>query len=204
MMQHAIPSAGETLPVRPLRATKRRRAMPDLLTRIATDRSEEAFGELYREIGPRVRDYMRRQGADATTAEDLAQETLAAVWRKAALYAPEKGSPTAWIFAIARNLRIDRLRRETAWQELTEEQAGAIPSEDTPPDLLASERQRQARVRDVLAELPPEQVQVVTLAFMEGMPHSEIAERLALPLGTVKSRIRLAYQKLRTALEDLR
>ena len=178
--------------------------MNELLSRIATDRSEAAFRSLFEEFAPRIKSYMMRQGADAATAEELAQETLLTVWRKAGLYASDKGSPGSWIFAIARNLRIDRIRRQTAWQELTDEDAAAIPSDDEPPDEQASLRQRQARVRAMLRTLPSDQLEVVTLAFIDGLSHSEIAERLDLPLGTVKSRIRLAYQKVRSALEDLR
>ena len=96
------------------------------------------------------------------------------------------------------------MRRESPWQELTDEHAASIPSEETAPDVAASERQRQVRVQAVLRELPPDQLEVVTLAFIDGQSHSEISERLGLPLGTVKSRIRLAYQKVRSALEDLR
>ncbi len=178
--------------------------MPDLLSRIATDRSEEAFRSLFDEYGPRIRNFMLRQGADPGLAEELAQETLITVWRKAGLYSPDKGSATTWIYTIARNLRTDHIRRQRVWQELTDEHAERIPSSDVPVDEAMDASVRQARVQAVLKQLPSEQIEVVTLAFMEGLPHSEIAERLALPLGTVKSRIRLAYQKLRTALEDLR
>lgn len=178
--------------------------MLELMSQIAEDRSEEAFRRLYDEVGPRLRSFMLRQGADDDTAEELTQETLAIVWRKAALYAYDGSSPITWIFTIARNLRIDRLRRQRAWQELTDQHLETIASEDAQPDDAVDARQRYARVQEVLKSLPPEQVQVVTLAFMEGLAHGEIAERLSLPLGTVKSRIRLAYDKLRSALEDLR
>lgn len=181
-----------------------RRAMPDLLSLIATDRSEGAFRSLFEEYGPRVRNFMLKQGADPETAEELAQETLFTVWRKAELYSASKGSATTWIYTIARNLRIDHIRRRRVWQELTEEHTATLPSGDAPADEVVDERQRQARIQAVLKGLPPEQVEVVMLAFVEGLAHGEIAERLHLPLGTVKSRIRLAYQKLRTALEDLR
>ena len=178
--------------------------MSNLLSRIATDRSDEAFRRLFDEFGPLVHRYMRQQGADADLADELTQETLVTVWRKAALYSEEKGSPSTWMFTIARNLRISRLRSQRVWQELTEEHAATIPSEDAPPDVTVEQQQREVRVQAALGELPPEQVEVVTLAFIEGLPHSEIAERLSLPLGTVKSRIRLAYGKLRDALEELR
>jgi RNA polymerase sigma-70 factor, ECF subfamily len=180
------------------------RTMSDLLSRIATDRSQEAFQTLFDEYGPRIRNFMMKQGADPGLAEELAQETLIMVWRKAALYSADKGSAATWIYTIARNLRTDHIRRQRAWQELTDEHSQSIPSDDTPADEAFDTRQRQARVQSVLKDLPAEQLEVVQLAFMEGLPHSEIAERLSLPLGTVKSRIRLAYQKLRMALEDLR
>lgn len=179
-------------------------SMSDLLSRIATDRSDAAFRSLFDEFGPRVRRFMLQQGADADLADELTQETLVTVWRKAALYSAEKGSPSTWIFTIARNLRIDRIRKQRVWQELTEEHADSIPSDDTPPDSTVEQRQREVRVQAALRGLPAEQVQVVTLAFIDGLAHAEIAERLSLPLGTVKSRIRLAYAKLRDALEELR
>jgi len=178
--------------------------MPDLLSRIATERSDGAFRRLFEEFGPQIKHYMMRHGADAASAEELAQETLLTVWRKAGLYSPAKGTPATWMFSIARNLRIDRLRRETCWQELSDEVAEGTPSEDTPPDDAASERQRQARVQAVLAALPEDQRAVVTAAFVDGLSHHDISARLSLPLGTVKSRLRLAYQKVRAALEDLK
>ena len=178
-------------------------AMADLLQRVAERADAAAFRELYQAYGPRVKAYMMRQGADAATAEDLAQETLFTVWRRASLYAADKGSAATWIFTIARNLRIDRLRREMPWQELPEgrhEQA----SDETPPDDALSEKERQVRVRAALAQLPPEQREVVVLSYIEGLSHGEIATRLGLPMGTVKSRMRIAYQRVRTALAELK
>ncbi len=181
-----------------------RASMSDLLSLIARERSEAAFGELFQRYASKLKGYMLRQGADAATAEELAQETLLVVWRKAALYSAEKGSLSTWIFTIARNLRIDRLRREAAWQELPDNLSETLASDEQAPDEAASDRQREVRVRAVLAELSAEQRQVVEMAYIEGLSHSEISERLGLPLGTVKSRMRLAYQKVRTALEDLK
>jgi RNA polymerase sigma-70 factor (ECF subfamily) len=178
--------------------------MSDLLLRIATERSEDAFRQLFEEYVPRIKSYMMRQGTDAATAEDLAQETLLAVWSKASLYSSEKATPTTWIFTIARNLRIDRLRKEVAWQELSETHAEEISSEDASPDDIASARERQVRVQAVLAQLPGDQREVITLAFIDGLSQREIAQRLSLPLGTVKSRARLAYEKVRNALKDLK
>ncbi|MEL7048064.1 MAG: sigma-70 family RNA polymerase sigma factor [Pseudomonadota bacterium] len=177
--------------------------MSDLLQRVAESSDADAFGQLFENYAPRVKSYMMRQGADPNTAEELAQETLLTVWRKARLYSGEKGSATTWIFTIARNLRIDRLRRETPWQELPEGRDEEASSE-TPPDEAVSERERSARVHQALKTLPSDQYEVVVLSYLEGLSHSEIAERLNLPLGTVKSRMRLAYQKVRESVEDLR
>ena len=176
--------------------------MADLLRRVADEADLAAFRELYQTYGPRVKAYMMRRGADAATAEDVAQETLLTVWRRASLYVEEKGSAAAWIFAIARNVRIDRLRREMPWQELPEDRAEQ-PSAELPPDEAVSEKERQGRVRAALAQLPPEQHEVVALSYLDGLSHGEIAQRLGLPLGTVKSRMRIAYQRIRASLEDL-
>jgi RNA polymerase sigma-70 factor, ECF subfamily len=177
--------------------------MCDLLSRVVRDRSDVAFRRLFEDFAPRIRSYMMRHGADGATAEELAQETLLTVWSKAGLYSSDKGTSTTWIFTIARNLRIDRLRKEVGWQELSDEQAEAIPSDDAAPDDTVSQRQREGRVQAALAQLPADQREIVTLAFIDGLTHSEIAKRLSLPLGTVKSRQRLAYQKVRERLQDL-
>ncbi len=193
-----------TFPARsfvPIFASKKH--MADLLHLVARDGDADAFRKLFQAFAPRVKAYMMRQGADANTAEDLAQETLLTVWRKAQMYSDEKGSATTWIFTIARNLRIDKLRKEVAWQPMPEG-ADEEPSGDIAPDEEVSERERRDKVRAVIKQLPEDQTQVVTLSYIEGLSHSEIAEKLGLPLGTVKSRMRLAYAKIREAVEDLR
>ena len=177
--------------------------MADFLQRIAERGDVEAFRKLFQSYAPRVKSYMMRQGADANTAEELAQETMLTVWRKASLYSGEKGSATTWIFTIARNLRIDRLRRELTWVALPDghdEEA----SSDALPDEILSDQERKVRVQQALSVLPADQHEVVSLSYVEGLSHSEIAERLGLPLGTVKSRMRLAYQKIRELVEDLK
>ena len=193
-------------PVRDERAMPReaRSVTHELLSRIATNRDEAAFRELFEAYGSRLRRFMIRSGADAGTADELAQEALLTVWRKAGLYQPDKGSVSAWIFTIARNLRIDRLRREFNWGELSDEVLASRPSNEIAQDDALDLSERQDRVRAVLGDLGPEQRQIIELAYIEGLSHSQIAERLSIPLGTVKSRMRLAYQKVRGALEDLR
>lgn len=173
-----------------------------LLRKIADEQDRSAFASLFENFAPRVRAYMIRQGASNEVAEDLAQDAMGVVWKKARLYSPEKGNPTTWIFTIARNLRIDKLRKERVWQPLPEGHA-ETPSEDPSPDDVLGEKERAERIRVALADLPEDQLVVVTLSFVDGLSHSEIAEQLGIPLGTVKSRMRLAYQKIRPTVEDL-
>jgi RNA polymerase sigma-70 factor (ECF subfamily) len=178
-------------------------SMADFLQRIAERGDVEAFRKLFQSYAPRVKSYMMRQGADANTAEELTQETMMTVWRKASLYSVEKGSATTWIYTIARNLRIDRLRKEIAWVALPEGY-DQQESPDALPDVVMSEQERKKRVQEALAVLPADQLEVVSLSYIDGLSHSEIADRLGLPLGTVKSRMRLAYQKVRELVEDLK
>jgi RNA polymerase sigma-70 factor (ECF subfamily) len=177
--------------------------MADVLQRIAESGDVDAFGQLFESYAPRVKSYMMRQGADANTAEELAQETLLTVWRKAGLYSGDKGNATTWIFTIARNLRIDRLRKEMMWVALPDHFDQQASTDLMPDDVLIGEQSR-LRVQRALADLPADQYQVIVLSYVEGLSHGEIAERLRLPLGTVKSRMRLGYLKVRDALEDLK
>ncbi|WP_244462654.1 sigma-70 family RNA polymerase sigma factor [Methyloceanibacter caenitepidi] len=170
---------------------------------MARHRDREAFQRLFLHFGPRIKGLMIRSGSDADTAEDLAQEVMLTLWRKAGLYAPERGTVSAWVFTIARNVRIDRLRRQSSrpYEDIADlqlEAPGASGEEET------EMRQRERLVGQALADLPAEQRRVVELSFVEDMPQAEIATALGLPLGTVKSRMRLAYAKLRERLETVK
>lgn len=173
------------------------------LTSIASKQDEVAFSSLFARYAPRIKGYMMRHGADASSAEELAQEAMTAVWRKAGMYSPDTGNPSTWIFTIARNLRIDRVRRERVYQPLPEAHAEKA-SDDETADVALVREERYSALRQALGSLPSDQLQIVTLSYMDGLSHSEVAERLGLPLGTVKSRMRLAYAKLRPQLEGLR
>lgn len=173
-----------------------------LISRIATSRDREAFAELFAYFGPRIKAIMMKGGADAALAEDLAQDVMMTVWRKVNLYAPERGTVSTWIFTIARNARIDRLRKGSSqpYEDIDDMElvSDAPNAED---ETLAG--QQAVRVRSALDELPNEQREVIELAYLHDVSQSEIASRLSLPLGTVKSRLRLAYAKLRTELKDV-
>ncbi len=182
-------------------AAQPRPELTDLLTRIAVQRDRDAFGRLFQLVAPQVKGMLVRQGADHGTAEEIVQDTFLTVWRKAELFVASRGSAITWIYTIARNLRIDRLRREVPWQELGEDHLEQASNEPLQDDQLAA-GQIQVRLRAVLDTLPAEQGEVVALAYTEGLAHGEIAERLGIPLGTVKSRMRLAYQKIKDSLAD--
>jgi RNA polymerase sigma-70 factor (ECF subfamily) len=182
---------------------KRNNAHVELLKRIAQDADKSAFTELFADFGPMIKGFMMRNGATPELAEDLAQDTLIKVWRKASLYSPGKGSVSTWIFTIARNLRIDTFRRARGvkFEEISNFD---FESSDPSGEESAIGLQESVTVADAVKALPAEQREVVQLAFRDHLTHMEIAEKLDLPLGTVKSRMRLAYNKLSTALEDLR
>jgi RNA polymerase sigma-70 factor (ECF subfamily) len=172
-----------------------------LIRAIASQGDRTAFTDLFSHFAPRVKSYLLRLGASSAAAEELTQEAMLAVWRKAAQFDPSRAGVSTWIFTIARNLRIDAIRRERP-APTQEDPTDSQPEPQADAGVLAAER--ETRVREALRTLPAEQVQIVELSFFSDEPHSVIAERLNLPLGTVKSRLRLAMGRLRAGLEDLR
>jgi RNA polymerase sigma-70 factor (ECF subfamily) len=172
---------------------------PSRILAIAARNDRDAFAALFGHFAPRLKSFFLRSGASDGLAEDLAQETMLMVWRKAALFDPERAQVSTWIFTIARNLRIDAKRRERdpqAVAEFFESAPEPLPSEH----LLSAERCQQ--VHRAIRELTPDQAEAIRLSFFEDRPHSEIATSLGLPLGTVKSRVRLAMARLRALVED--
>ena len=144
---------------------------------------------------------MLKRGCDGATAEEIAQMTLVAVWQKAQLFQPEKASASTWIFTIARNLHIDLVRKAKR-PEPDPNDPFFVPSGDKQADDSIAEAQDAARVRAVISTLPPDQQEVLRLSFYEDMSHGQISSAMGLPLGTVKSRIRLAFRRIRSDLGD--
>jgi RNA polymerase sigma-70 factor (ECF subfamily) len=173
-----------------------------LVEAIALRRDQAAFADLFAHFGPRVKAWMLRAGRTPSAAEELTQETMLAVWQKARLFDPSRAGVSTWIFTIARNLRIDALRRERHPSDLMPD-----PSEqqDEPvqADRVLTMAQQETRIRSALSQLPPDQAEVIRKAFFEDKVHAEIEKELGIPLGTVKSRLRLAMVRLRAALGDL-
>jgi len=174
-----------------------------LLAAVARRRDQQAFIALFNHFAPRIKAYTKKLGASDEDADELAQDALFTVWRKADTYDPARSAVSSWIFTIARNLRIDRARRDQR-RVLDDADPVLHPSPEPLADEALDVRQQQARVRLALMALPPEQAVAVNLAFYEGLSHGEIAAKLDLPLGTVKSRLRLAFQRIRLTLEERR
>ncbi|HYV89334.1 MAG TPA: sigma-70 family RNA polymerase sigma factor [Candidatus Polarisedimenticolia bacterium] len=173
----------------------------ELIGRIARKSDRAAFAELFRLFAPRLKSYLMRQGCDFSLAEELMQETMVMVWRRAASFDPRRAAATTWLFTIARNKRIDALRRQHRPEiDLADPALVGDPAPSAEEPVLANERGR--RLAEALAALPVEQAALVRLAYFDDRAHSDIAAETRLPLGTVKSRLRLALVKLRRALEE--
>lgn len=172
-----------------------------LVRAIGLDRDRAAFAELFDYYAPRIKGFLMRGGCPAEEADEMSQETMLTMWRKAAHYDPARGGVSTWLYTIARNLRIDATRRRVH-ESLDDTET---PADCTQPgtEALAEARQRERRVHQALDHLPDEQARVVLQAFFAGQSHATLAVQLALPLGTVKSRLRIALVKLRAALLDL-
>ncbi len=173
-----------------------------LVASVAERRDREAFATLFDYYSPRLQAYLLRLGADGATAEEITQETMVTLWRKAELFDPGKSSLATWLYRVARNRRIDIARRDRVDFVDPAEYALDIPDDKAPDaDGQLDAQTREDVLRGAMKELPEEQLALVRLAFFDSLSHSEIAARTGLPLGTVKSRIRLAFSRLRRALE---
>lgn len=168
---------------------------------IANNKDKAAFKVLFQHYAPRVKAYMLKLGTENSLADELAQETLLMVWRKAEQFDRSKASPSTWIFTIARNLRIDAFRKLNR-PELDPEDPALVPEAEEAADDRVDRIERAAIIREALKDLNDEQAEVIRLSFFEDKSHSVISEELGVPLGTVKSRLRLAFGRIRKTLGD--
>lgn len=170
-----------------------------LVVAVGASQDREAFAELFGYFAPRIKAYLLRRGAAPAEAEELAQEAMIMVWRRAATFDPAKSAASTWIFTIARNKRIDALRREKR-PDYDPEDPSLAPAAPPAADRAVEVTQQAARLAEAVAGLPEEQAALVRMAYFEDKAHGQIAAETALPLGTVKSRLRLAMGRLRKAL----
>jgi RNA polymerase sigma factor (sigma-70 family) len=182
-------------------ARARRGELDDLLTAVGATRDGRAFSVLFHHFRPRVQAQLVRLGLGPAAAEDLTQDVMETIWQKAHLYDRSRSAAITWVFQIARNRRIDVKRRSRECC-VPAEDFFTIPDPSVACDEHLDARQRQDYVRNALGALPQEQLALVKLAFFEGLSHSAIARELGLPLGTVKSRLRLACARLQRLLAD--
>lgn len=178
----------------------------ELLTKIAEDRNRAAFSELFRLFAPKLQSYATRQFGNEQTAMDLVQETMTNVWHKAHLFKPDRGSPSTWIFTIARNIRFDLLRKnkkrkddisaDDLWPILSEQNDSLDNGYALDHDVLMQE------ISAYYARLPDAQRIVIEKIYIEGKSQQEVSDALGVPLGTIKSRTRLALKKLKELIVD--
>ena len=169
----------------------------ELIKKVETLKDTSAFEELFTHFAPRVKAFLMKSGADPQMAEECSQEVMATVWRKAHLFDPSRASASTWIFTIARNKKIDAIRKQNR-----PEPEQLYPDQDYEPDqeAVVELQQETERLTSALGELPEKQRILVEKAYLGELSHSEIAEITGLPLGTIKSRIRLALEKLRHSM----
>jgi len=176
----------------------------ELMQAVSQAGDRQAFAVLFRHFAPRVKSYLMRGGSSEGVAEELVQETMINVWRKSSQFDPRQAGVSTWIFTIARNLRVDHFRRQgQALVEAEEHLADAMVDSAPALDEQLRAGRRERGVREAMARLSPDQAQVLRLSFYEEVPHARIAEDLGIPLGTVKSRVRLAVNHLRRLLDAL-
>lgn len=176
-----------------------RERQAELMAAVATAGDKAAFARLHGHFAPRLKAYLLRLGSPADVAEELVQESFINAWRRARSFDPRQASVATWLFTIARNCRIDRLRRERR-PEFDPHDPALVPEPEAAPDAALETEQAEERLRIALQALPPDQTRLLQLAFFSDLSHSAIAAQENLPLGTVKSRIRLALAKLKSHL----
>jgi len=168
------------------------------IARVRDAQDKAAFARLFAHFAPRVKAFLMRSGADAAMADECTQEVMATLWQKAHLFDPARASAATWIFTIARNRKIDALRKARR-----PEPEDVIWGPDESPDQaeILALQQESEKLAEAMAALPEKQRALIEKAYFGDLSHSEIAEQTGLPLGTIKSRIRLALDRLRHAMK---
>ena len=172
------------------------------LSAVAISRDKKAFGYLFDHLAPKIKGFLRKNGTPEHLLDDLTQEVMIKLWRYAGHFDQKKGKVTTWVFTIARNARIDLIRKENRPEPDINDPALVKEDPRGSDDILLA-KQNSTRISEAIDELPDEQQEILKYAFYEEKSHAEIATQTGLPLGTVKSRIRLAFQRLKKTLTEL-
>ena len=165
---------------------------------IRDSQDQQAFAEVFGHFAPRVKAFLMKSGASSDLAEEVTQEAMATLWRKAHMFDPTKASVSTWIFTIARNRKIDILRKQRRPEP--EDLPWGPEAEPDQEDVLALQQESE-QLGQAIAALPEKQRDLIVRAYYGELTHSEIADATGLPLGTIKSRIRLALERLRHQLK---
>lgn len=171
-----------------------------LLLRVARQRDRQAFVTLFHHFAPRLKSFLLRAGMDAGAAEETIQDVMVTVWQRAEQFDPTLAAAGTWIYAIARNRRIDRLRRDRR-PSFDPDDPALVPEEADGAEETIMVEERAALLHRAIRDLPAEQADLLRMAYFEDKAHSAIAAERRLPLGTVKSRLRLALARLRKAMD---
>jgi len=183
-----------------LKPAAKDKELTSLISRIASFKDKTAFSELFKLVGPRIKGYLMKLGSSDVAAEDLLQEVMLTVWRKSETFDRSKAAVSTWLFTIARNKRIDMLRKEIRPQ-LDPLDPMLSPNQEAAADDIYGSNQESMKISKAIEQLPTDQAVLIKMTYYEDKSHSIIADELKMPLGTVKSRIRLASTRLRKLLE---
>ena len=174
----------------------------DFIKKFQAEKKKKDFEIIFNFYAPKIKSLLVRNGADVTLAEDIMHDTMINIWDKIHLYNSEKGSFSSWIYTIARNNRIDLLRKKSS-QPYTDISEIDIPSDNENSQDIVERKSLTEQVKNAINLLPEKQRKVIELSFINDMTQDEIAVELNIPIGTVKSRMRLAYQKMKDNLKDI-
>ena len=183
-----------------LKPAAKDKELTTLINLIATRKDKTAFSSLFKLVGPRIKGYLMKLGSNDIVAEDLLQEVMLTVWRKSDTFDRNKAAVSTWLFTIARNKRIDMIRKEIRPQ-LDPNDPMLTPNQEDSADNIYGSKQESIKITDAIKMLPEEQSKLIKMTYYEDKSHSIIAKELKMPLGTVKSRIRLASTRLKKLLE---
>ena len=172
------------------------------LSLVAEKRDKISFGYLFDHLAPKIKGFLRKNGTSEVSLDDLTQEVMIKIWRYAGHFDKKKGKVTTWVFTIARNARIDLIRKENRPEPDVNDPVMVNDPPHGSDDILFA-KQTSTRISEAINDLPDEQQEILKYAFFEEKSHAEIAAQTGLPLGTVKSRIRLAFQRLKKTLTEL-